>query len=230
MGTCESLNKRSATEKKFLYENLRTPSSIQNIFEKKNQTMVPVENSPFMSLVFADNFGKYLAKLYNVTLPCLSCLHPYVDLLSVLETFRTEIGYASTSTITVRQLLDERFSTGFDINYFWFEVGNVRAMLYVKEHARRMNLLNQSFFLLCAFIGQICLLSAIEGHSHLVQLPLLALSDILYEKKLLNTLTKRNNIYKADSFYKNFTNVNNQSPSNSSLVMHSSQFSSTPIT
>ncbi|GFT92164.1 hypothetical protein NPIL_664701 [Nephila pilipes] len=145
-------------------------------------------NNPFPLLLFADDYGKFLMKTYSVNWSHLTGKKGFgfVEWSSIPRIFTVLIGKASTNDKILMKLLNIR--SDFNIDIFFLGKNLVSSFLYVKEQATMiLRIKGGSFFLLCAFVGQVSVLSAKKGHPHLAHIPLLALSDILYEQKVLTS-------------------------------------------
>ncbi|GFQ72981.1 hypothetical protein TNCT_254391 [Trichonephila clavata] len=151
---------------------------------------------PFYMMLFADDYGNFLKASYKEQWSHLTNGRGigFTEWSSVPRIFTTDIGKASSSYRILQKLVDKMKYINFDILSFFYAKDDVSALLYVKEHARSVYFMKGgSLFLLCTFVGQVSVLSAKKDHRHLAHLPLMALSDILYEEKLITS----NNIQKV---------------------------------
>lgn len=151
---------------------------------------------PFEALIFAGSYGDFLMSTYCEHWAHLTDVRgvTFTRKRPVTRIFTIDIGKASTNYRILVRLLNKMILSNFNILSFFFEKSHASALLYVKEHARNvLRMEGGSFFLLCAFVGQVSVLSAKKNYRHLAHLPLLALSDILYEEKLI-TLHNYENI------------------------------------
>ncbi|GFY51125.1 hypothetical protein TNIN_339971 [Trichonephila inaurata madagascariensis] len=151
---------------------------------------------PFYMMLFADDYGSFLMTTYSEKWSHLTDGRGigFTEWSSVPKIFTVDIGKASFSYRILQKLVDKMRYINFDILSFFYAKDDVSSLLYVKEHARSVYFMNGgSFFLLCTFVGQVSVLSVKKDHRHLAHLPLMALSDILYEEKLITS----NNIQKV---------------------------------